>query len=698
MDIFSYYCDVFSILFWDNFPMSKRRKISPVSPDIPQSPSSLSTTSSEYVTKSVSHTPIPTTTASQQDMLVLQSPPGFDSDPTSVLDRFSLPSSGQASLFNPMISDVAGFDYPMQPFPSESAYANEPVDVFSQNYELSSYSDVPTSLPSFHDTYSQGNYAFPTDTKGTLFDLSAEDLSGATSNSGNQEKCPSMTMHYQGHYHTFQEESFKQSAFEDFPKLPTSGASTSRSQAFQPATFAPAEQKEFLSNFQSSSMFTEQNFPGFQTGFFQGAKTPDTSYASGLVQTSQASTAPYRRTDLSVPTRQQQYRRRPSLNIGSPMSSSESSMEMQKYQIQSPTTPSTPSSTRSSPGTHEQVPVKENQLCAVCGDNAACQHYGVRTCEGCKGFFKRTVQKGSKYVCLGDKNCPVDKRRRNRCQFCRFQKCLTVGMVKEVVRTDSLKGRRGRLPSKPKSPQESPPSPPISLITALVRAHVDTSPDIPNHDFTRFKTPTGESSPTSNSDVIKQFYDILISSLDVIRGWADRIPGFTDLCKEDQELLFNSASLELFTLRLAYRVQPNEDKLVFDNGVVLHRLQCLRGFGDWINTIVDFGMSLQRMPMDISSLACMLALTMVTERHGLKEPKKVEDLQMKIIDTLRDHCTYNSDAQKIPNFFSRIIGKIPELRTLSREGLQRLFYLKLEDITETPEIIEKIFLTSQLPF
>ena len=68
-------------------------------------------------------------------------------------------------------------------------------------------------------------------------------------------------------------------------------------------------------------------------------------------------------------------------------------------------------------------------LCAVCGDNAACQHYGVRTCEGCKGFFKRTVQKNAKYVCLADKNCPVDKRRRNRCQYCRFQKCLHFGMV-----------------------------------------------------------------------------------------------------------------------------------------------------------------------------------------------------------------------------------------------------------------------------
>lgn len=63
------------------------------------------------------------------------------------------------------------------------------------------------------------------------------------------------------------------------------------------------------------------------------------------------------------------------------------------------------------------------------------------------------------------------------------------GSFSAVVRTDSLKGRRGRLPSKPKSPQEpSPPSPPVSLISALVRAHVDSNPAMTSLDYSRVRS------------------------------------------------------------------------------------------------------------------------------------------------------------------------------------------------------------------
>ena len=52
---------------------------------------------------------------------------------------------------------------------------------------------------------------------------------------------------------------------------------------------------------------------------------------------------------------------------------------------------------------------------------------------------------------------------------------------------------------------------------------------------------------------ITQFYNLLTSSIDVIRSFCDRIPGITDLSAKDRDLLFQSACLELFTLRPAYR-------------------------------------------------------------------------------------------------------------------------------------------------
>lgn len=68
------------------------------------------------------------------------------------------------------------------------------------------------------------------------------------------------------------------------------------------------------------------------------------------------------------------------------------------------------------------------ELCVVCGDRASGRHYGAISCEGCKGFFKRSIRKQLGYQCRGSKNCEVTKHHRNRCQYCRLQKCLACGM------------------------------------------------------------------------------------------------------------------------------------------------------------------------------------------------------------------------------------------------------------------------------
>ncbi|GIY70863.1 nuclear hormone receptor FTZ-F1 [Caerostris extrusa] len=94
---------------------------------------------------------------------------------------------------------------------------------------------------------------------------------------------------------------------------------------------------------------------------------------------------------------------------------------------------------RPRPAGHQREGIEE--LCPVCGDKVSGYHYGLLTCESCKGFFKRTVQNKKVYTCVADRSCHIDKSQRKRCPFCRFQKCLDVGMKLE----DSVKDGHFRL-------------------------------------------------------------------------------------------------------------------------------------------------------------------------------------------------------------------------------------------------------------
>lgn len=85
-----------------------------------------------------------------------------------------------------------------------------------------------------------------------------------------------------------------------------------------------------------------------------------------------------------------------------------------------------------------------DEMCPVCGDKVSGYHYGLLTCESCKGFFKRTVQNNKRYTCTENQSCKIDKTQRKRCPYCRFQKCLNVGMRLEAVRADRMRGGRNK--------------------------------------------------------------------------------------------------------------------------------------------------------------------------------------------------------------------------------------------------------------
>ncbi|XP_034140938.1 estrogen-related receptor gamma-like, partial [Drosophila guanche] len=208
------------------------------------------------------------------------------------------------------------------------------------------------------------------------------------------------------------------------------------------------------------------------------------------------------------------------------------------------------------------------RLCLVCGDTASGFHYGVASCEACKAFFKRTIQGNIEYTCPATNNCEINKRRRKACQACRFQKCLRMGMLKEGVRLDRVRGGRQKyrartaeapyqatnFASKKSTLEEN------RIVAALINC--EPEPMIIESGRGGGGSITGISSPGSASSLVvssSQYKNLSILSdlvdkeLVATIGWAKQIPGFGDLLINDQMRLLQSSWTEILALSLAFR-------------------------------------------------------------------------------------------------------------------------------------------------
>ncbi|XP_065566181.1 nuclear receptor subfamily 2 group E member 1-like [Artemia franciscana] len=105
--------------------------------------------------------------------------------------------------------------------------------------------------------------------------------------------------------------------------------------------------------------------------------------------------------------------------------------------------------------------------CRVCQDHSSGKHYGIFACDGCAGFFKRSIRRNRKYACKAkiEGSCLVDKTHRNQCRACRLTKCTEAGMNKDAVqhergpRNSTLRRQMSLYYNeKDKTPSPSPPN------------------------------------------------------------------------------------------------------------------------------------------------------------------------------------------------------------------------------------------------
>lgn len=188
-----------------------------------------------------------------------------------------------------------------------------------------------------------------------------------------------------------------------------------------------------------------------------------------------------------------------------------------------------------------------NCLCAICGDRATGKHYGASSCDGCKGFFRRSIRKSHVYSCRFSRQCVVDKDKRNQCRYCRLRKCFRAGMKKEAVQNE-----RDRISTRRSTYEGSN----IPSINTLAQAEVRSC---------QISVPSPSSSTDINIKKIASISDVCESmkqQLLVLVEWAKYIPAFCELPLDDQVALLRAHAGEHLLLGATKRSMMYKDILL----------------------------------------------------------------------------------------------------------------------------------------
>ncbi len=369
----------------------------------------------------------------------------------------------------------------------------------------------------------------------------------------------------------------------------------------------------------------------------------------------------------------------------------------------------------------------QEELCLVCGDRASGYHYNALACEGCKGFFRRSITKDQKYACKYGGDCEIDMYMRRKCQACRLKKCYAVGMRAECVvpEKECLKKRmaksknaasnvnkslttlNGDLPgghnrhlsggsdlspngpgsvgsdittiaiktaggvsSRPLKPEEE------ELINRLV--YLEIVFEYPKEDDLKkvYHVPLHNYSGETDSDALfRHITDMTILTVKLIVEYCKHLPGFKSLEKEDKLVLLKASSSEVMMLRAARRYDPQTDSILFATNYPFTK-EHYNQAGLRNDALFRFCRRIIRMKVDNAEFGLLTAITIFSDRKNLKQRKRVEKIQEIYVEALKSYLIAHrkKDAMII---FAKLLGALVDLRTLGNSNSRMCFDLKL---------------------
>ncbi|XP_062297895.1 hepatocyte nuclear factor 4-gamma isoform X1 [Scomber scombrus] len=316
--------------------------------------------------------------------------------------------------------------------------------------------------------------------------------------------------------------------------------------------------------------------------------------------------------------------------------------------------------------------------CAICGDKATGKHYGASSCDGCKGFFRRSIRKSHVYTCRFSRQCIVDKDKRNQCRFCRLNKCFRAGMKKEAVQNE-----RDRISSR----RSIPDSQDVPTITILAQAEslsqqIIATVGIP--DVTEQKSAT-----------VGDVCDSMRQQLLVLVEWAKYIPAFGELPLDDQVSLLRAHAGEHLLLGVAKRSMPYKDFLLLGNGCVIHRNSTESEICRVANRVLDeLVQPFQDIQIDDNEYAALKAIIFFDpDAKSLRDPSKIKAMRLQVQMSLEDYINdrqYDSRGR-----FGELLLLLPTLQSITWQMIEQLQFIKLCGLAKIDNLLHEMLLGGQ---